>query len=202
MSCKPASGFFRSAYQDLLPEFLTSGRKLREVRFDLAGEVFPERSRQELLHIPCVLKTSGVELEEDQIGGPNHKGSSDGLGPFEKPRLPGKLSDHDVNRNLARRLKPHHARQRIGQIPLPDLDSNAPALQDGPKIGFETGCIGGKQVEVEARPVDAVSGQGESADQGVPDSGRIQDRADLLAQAHPMSSDMHFEGVRLAWRWR
>jgi hypothetical protein len=40
----------------------------------------------------------------------------------------------------------------------------------------------------------------ERADQGMADSSRIQDRADLLAQAHPISSDMHFEGVRLAWR--
>ncbi|HEX3555209.1 MAG TPA: hypothetical protein VIA62_18445 [Thermoanaerobaculia bacterium] len=144
--------------QDLLPEILASRRKVREAQFDLKDEIFSERPSQELLHIPGVLKASGVELEKDQVGGPHYEVSTDGLSPLQDPRLPGELSDHDVDRSLAWGLEPHDAGEGIGQVPLPDLDGDAAALQVGPEIRSQTGSIGGEQVEVEARAVHSVGG--------------------------------------------
>lgn len=114
------------------------------MRFNLANEIFSKRSREKLLHIPRVLKTPSVELEENKIRGPDHQGAADRLGPLEDFRLPGELSDYNIDRTLAGSPEPHHPRQGIGQVTFPDLDGNTAVSQVCPEIGSQAGCIGGE----------------------------------------------------------
>lgn len=172
------------------------------MRFDFVDESLPEGTREKLLHIPSVLGTSCVELEEDQIGGPDDEIAAGRLGSLQEPRLPWVFPDNDVDRPLAGSLEPHHASQRIRQVSLADLNGNAAGSQSLPEVWLQTGGIGDEQVQIEGGTVDPIGGESHGSDQGMADAGRIEGRPDLLEQAHPISSDMHFEGVRPAWRWR
>lgn len=170
------------------------------MRFNLADEVLPEGTSKKLLHIPGILRASCVKLEEDQIRGADYEIAADPFGPLQEPRLPRELPDHDVNRPFPRNLEPHHTSQRIRQVSLPDLNVNATGSKVRPQGRLQAGSIGDEQIQIEGRTVDPMGGESQCADQGMADAGRIESRPDLLEQVHPISSDMHFEGVRPACR--
>jgi hypothetical protein len=188
------------ALQDLPPKLLTGGRKFGEVSLDFADESFPERTREELLHIPGVLGTSRVKLEEDQIGRSDDEIAADRFGSLQEPRLPWVFPDDDIDRPFAASLESNHASQRIGQVSPTNLNGNAARSHRLPEVRLQTGGIGDEQVQIEGGTVDPIGGESNGTDQGMADPSRIEGRPDLLEQVHPISSDMHFEGVRLAWR--
>src|SRR5262245_39038991 len=103
--------------------------------FDLGNESLLPGLHEELLDVPGVLGASCIELEEHEVGGPDHEASPhEGLGSLQKPRLPGVLPDDHVERSLAACPKSHHASQRIGGIALPNVYLDTSALRPGPKV--------------------------------------------------------------------
>lgn len=64
----------------------------------------------------------------------------DRLGPLEEPRLPGELSDNDVERVLSWRLNSHHARKGIGQVSPSPFSDPGRAGQCNPLLNYTGKC--------------------------------------------------------------
>lgn len=57
---------------DLAPQLGASLREFAHMHLDFVDQLFSGWSDQKLVDIPSILRTTGVELEKDEIGGASY----------------------------------------------------------------------------------------------------------------------------------
>ncbi len=94
---------------------------------------------EELLHVPAILASTGVELQKDQVGRSHHGKKPIGRivegDPVEDVLLPSVLSDDQVNWNFAGAHETYDPSEWIGEVPFPDLEGRTLLGEPRPSVG-------------------------------------------------------------------
>ncbi|MBI4699545.1 MAG: hypothetical protein HY744_00015 [Deltaproteobacteria bacterium] len=161
----------RLSTADAAPELAALFGEARQRALDCSDQRRAFAGRQELLDVPAVLGTSGVELEQYEICGSGYRqldsGHQRSLRSQQDVSLPGATADDEIDIARSFRLEPDHANERIVCVATPDVHPCTLERQLLPEIGLETAWIDGQQVEIDGRAHDAVDGHRRGPDDGV-----------------------------------
>src|SRR6266545_3379319 len=127
-----------STLQNSAPELHRIGRQVRQELLHFRDQLVPAFPAQEPQDVPGILRPPCMELHKDEIGGSYHRQvsllSRSKRRPIQNLPLPLEFAHDDIDVAFAGHLETDNASERVRQIPLPDIDDNASALQGRPEI--------------------------------------------------------------------
>jgi len=153
-------------------------RKGREPAFHLGAQIRTARPAQKQPDVKKVLRPSGIELEEDEVRGLDHRHINplepQDLSTVEDSFLPRPSSDDHVDRGLAFLPDPDDARKRVPCVSSPDLDLGAQSPEPVPALGGQERRIEDQNVEILGRAADTVCRERHSADESRPGASPLE----------------------------
>ena len=127
---------------DAAPEFTRFRGQRGDGRLYLRDELRPIARIQELLDVPRVLRSTAVELEQDNVAGARDRqidaGDAGAPHSTKNRRLPRAFSDDEIHGSFAGRREPDDTGEWIVDVTAADADGHAAGFEKFPCDGIET----------------------------------------------------------------